>query len=68
MRVRTGMCSSFISITCLTGPPIAGALIQKHDGRYLYAQIFGGSAFISGTCALIAARIAKIGLDFRRRM
>jgi MFS family permease len=68
MGVRTGMCFSFISIACLTGPPIAGALIQSHNGNYLYAQIFGGSAFMSGTCTLLAARIAKIGLDFKRRM
>ncbi|KAH7384252.1 major facilitator superfamily domain-containing protein [Phaeosphaeria sp. MPI-PUGE-AT-0046c] len=68
MGVRTGMCFSFISIACLTGPPIAGALIQLHNGHYLYAQVFGGSAFIGGTCTLIAARIAKTGLDFRKRM
>jgi MFS family permease len=68
MGVRTGMCFSFISIACLTGPPSAGALIQSHHGSYLYAQIFGGSAFMGGTCTLLAARIAKIGLDFKRRM
>lgn len=68
MGVRTGMCFSFISIACLTGPPIAGALIQVNDGNYLYAQMFGGSAFIGGTCTLIAARIAKIGLTFKTRM
>lgn len=68
MGVRTGMCFSFISIACLTGPPIAGALIQMHDGGYLYAQMFGGSAFIGGTCTLVAARVAKNGLDFEKRM
>jgi MFS family permease len=68
MGVRTGMCFSFISIACLTGPPIAGALIQMRDGHYLYAQLFGGSAFVGGTCTLIAARVAKIGVDFKKRM
>ncbi|KAH8726183.1 MFS monocarboxylate transporter [Phaeosphaeriaceae sp. PMI808] len=68
MGVRTGMCFSFISIACLTGPPIAGALIQMNDGRFLYAQLFGGSAFMGGTCTLVAARIAKLGLVVRKRM
>lgn len=68
MGVRTGMCFSFISIACLTGPPIAGALIQMRDGGYLYAQVFGGSAFIGGMCTLVAARVAKIGVGFKTRM
>jgi MFS family permease len=68
MGVRTGMCFSFISIACLTGPPIAGALIQMDGVDYLYAQLFGGSAFMTGTCLLIAARTAKVGLSFKRRM
>lgn len=69
MGVRTGMCFSFISLACLTGPPIAGALIQHHShGSYLYAQVFGGSAFLGGTCTLLAARVAKIGFDIKRRM
>lgn len=66
MGVRTGMCFTFISIACLTGPPIAGALIEKHGGQFLYAQVFGGSAFMGGTCTLIAARVAKIGLKVKR--
>lgn len=61
MGVQTGMCFSVISIACLTGPPLAGALIQKHDGGFLFAQAFGGSAFIAGSLTLVAARIAKNG-------
>lgn len=68
MGVRTGMCFSVISIACLTGPPLAGALIQKDDGRFLFAQVFGGSAFIGGSLTLIAVRIVKNGLDLRVRM
>lgn len=68
MGVRTGMCFTFISIACLTGPPIAGALIQKHNGGFLYAQMFGGSAFMGGTLTLIAARIAKNGKGWKCRM
>lgn len=68
MGVRTGMCFSVVSIACLTGPPIAGALIQKEDGGFLFAQIFGGSAFVGGCLTLVAAKIAKNGLDLRIRM
>ncbi|EKG12876.1 Major facilitator superfamily domain general substrate transporter [Macrophomina phaseolina MS6] len=68
MGVRTGMCFSFISIACLTGPPIAGALIQHRQGNFLYAQVFGGSAFMGGTLTLVAARTAKNGLVIKRRM
>lgn len=68
MGVRTGMCFSVVSIACLTGPPIAGALIQKDEGGFLFAQAFGGSAFMGGSLTLIAARIAKNGLELRVRM
>lgn len=68
MGTRTGMCFSFISIACLTGPPIAGALIQRDSGGFLFAQIFGGSAFIGGFLVLAAARTAKNGLKMKVRM
>ena len=68
MGVRTGMCFSVVSIACLTGPAIAGALIQKDDSGFLLAQVFGGSACLGGSLALVAARIAKNVLSLRLRM
>ena len=68
MGVRTGMCFSVVSIACLTGPPIAGALVQLNQGRFLYAQLFGGSAFMVGTLALMGAKVAKNGLNIGIRM
>lgn len=68
MGVRTGMCFSVISVACLTGPPLAGALIQMDNGKFLFAQVFGGSAFMGGALTLVAARIAKNGLSFKTRM
>jgi len=59
MGVRTGMCFTFISVACLTGPPIAGALIERENGGFLYAQVFGGSAFIGGSLMLLAVRFSK---------
>lgn len=68
MGTRTGMCFTVVSVACLTGPPIAGALIQRADGGFLYAQVFGGSAFMGGTTMLVAARIAKHGVILRKKM
>ncbi|KAF9735566.1 hypothetical protein PMIN06_000552 [Paraphaeosphaeria minitans] len=59
MGVRTGMCFSFVSVACLTGPPIAGALIQRDDGGYVYAQLFGGVTLIGGTLTLMAAKFVR---------
>lgn len=66
MGVRTGMCFSFISLACLTGPPIAGALIQRGDGDFLYAQMFGGSALMGGALLLMASSVAKNGMPWKR--
>jgi MFS family permease len=68
MGVRTGMVFSVVSIACLTGPPLAGALIERRDGDFLYAQIFGGTAFMGAALTLIGARFAHTGLDWKRRM
>lgn len=57
--VRMGMVFSVISFACLTGPPLAGALIQRKDGGYLYAQMFAGTVLMAGCATLVAARVAK---------
>lgn len=59
--VRMGMGFSIISVACLTGPPLAGALIQSNDGQYLHAQMWAGTAMICGGLTMLAARIAKTG-------
>ncbi|KAL1983105.1 hypothetical protein VTN96DRAFT_518 [Rasamsonia emersonii] len=64
--VRMGMVLSILSIAALTGNPIAGALIQVENGRYLYMQMFMGSSMIAGTLCLIGARIAKTGVGLVR--
>lgn len=65
MGARTGMCFSFVSAACLTGPPIAGALIQRADGGFLYAQMFGGSALVGGGLFLMAASAARGGWTWK---
>ena len=54
---RTGMVFTIGSIACLTGAPIAGALISAENGHYDHMQIFGGTTVILGSIVLIAARL-----------
>ncbi|OZJ01766.1 hypothetical protein BZG36_05303 [Bifiguratus adelaidae] len=64
--VRYRMVLSILSISVLTGTPIAGALIQVDNGGYLYMQMFMGSSMLAGTLALAGARIAKSGVAWVR--
>ncbi|KAL8683798.1 MAG: hypothetical protein Q9186_000286 [Xanthomendoza sp. 1 TL-2023] len=66
--VRMGMIFTVVSFACLTGSPLAGALIQHGNGRYLYAQIFAGTSMMMGCVTLVAARLAKTGKIFRARV
>lgn len=68
MGVRMGMVFSVVSFACLTGPPLAGALVQKDNGGYLYAQMFAGTCLMCGCLTLVCARIARSGLNFQHRM
>ncbi|KAK0352618.1 hypothetical protein LTR91_008182 [Friedmanniomyces endolithicus] len=65
---RMGMGFSVVSFACLTGPPLAGALIQRRDGDYLYALIWAGSSFFVGGILILAARTAKVGWRLRCRI
>ncbi|RAH48406.1 putative MFS monocarboxylate transporter [Aspergillus brunneoviolaceus CBS 621.78] len=59
--VRMGMVLSVVAVAALIGTPIAGALVDRDGGQYLYAQMFMGSAILAGTLTLIAARTSKLG-------
>lgn len=56
---RMGMVFTIVSFAVLTGPPIAGQLIQKKGGEYQYAQIFAGADMLAGCSLLCAARFSK---------
>lgn len=60
--VRTGTSFFIISIAALTGNPIAGQLITKDNGGYLYMQIFCGLTMAVGAGLIGASRIAQGGL------
>lgn len=59
MGTRIGMIFTIVSFSVLTGPPIAGQLIQRKAGQYTYAQIFAGASMLVGCGFLIAARISQ---------
>lgn len=60
MGVRTGMAFTIGSFACLTGAPIAGALIEAADGSYRHAQLFGGTSVLLGSTLILAARLAQL--------
>ncbi|PYH41124.1 putative MFS monocarboxylate transporter [Aspergillus saccharolyticus JOP 1030-1] len=64
--VRMGMVLSVVAVAALIGTPIAGALVVRDSGQYLYAQMFMGSAILAGTLTLVVARTSKIGLIYSR--
>lgn len=66
--VRMGMVFSVVGFAVLTGPPLAGALISKGGGSYIYAQIFAGSCMVAGFATLVAARVAKAGTRLKVRV
>lgn len=66
--VRMGMIFSVTSIAVLTGPPLAGALIQQNDGRYVDAQAWAGSVIFCGGLFLCGARLSKTGFRLKARM
>ena len=65
---RFGMVCSILAFASLTGPPIAGGLIQSENGKYLGAQAWGGTVVVLGSLTVIAARISKTGLKLRAKI
>ena len=57
--VRMGMIFSVTSLAVLTGPPLAGALIQRGHGSYFGAQMWAGSIILGGALVLCGARLSK---------
>lgn len=56
---RIGMIFSIITVSALTGPPMAGKLIEVAGGSYLGAQIWGGTCLLLGASLLMAASVAS---------
>ncbi|GIJ86484.1 hypothetical protein Asppvi_005373 [Aspergillus pseudoviridinutans] len=54
--VRMGMVLSIVGFAALTGSPLAGLLVSKGDGDFVYAQMFAGLSMIMGTGMIVVAR------------
>ncbi|KAL4903513.1 hypothetical protein BDW74DRAFT_179929 [Aspergillus multicolor] len=63
--IRIGACFGIMSLATFTGNPIAGALIERDDGGYLYAKIFSGVAMGLGFGMLLASRTIQAGLKWK---
>jgi MFS family permease len=66
--VRMGMAFTVVSFSSFTGPPLAGALVQVHDGNYTYANIWAGGSFFLGGALLILTRFLLVGWDWKARI
>ncbi|GAM85741.1 hypothetical protein ANO11243_037490 [Dothideomycetidae sp. 11243] len=65
---RMGMGFFVVSFAVFSGPPIAGALISKRDGNFLYAQIWAGLSMFVGFALLLTGRISRTGLVLKARI
>ncbi|KAI5778442.1 putative MFS monocarboxylate transporter [Geopyxis carbonaria] len=63
---RMGMIFSIISVACLTGTPVGGALIQRQGGAYSGAMGFAGGCVLVGACVLTCARVCKVGWGVKK--
>lgn len=65
---RIGMSFTVVSVGCVVGPPISGALVGVGDGNFRYAQTFCGLVLILGGLSLAAARVVKTGWVLKAKM
>jgi hypothetical protein len=66
--VRAGMGFGVAGVAGFTGPPLAGALMEKGNGFYLYAQIFTGSSMLVATMALAICRWTQVGFKLKAKI
>lgn len=65
--VRIGTTFFVISFSALTAQPIAGALIERADGVYMWLQVFCGVSVFIGGALLLCARASKVGWHWKAR-
>ncbi|KAM0204336.1 hypothetical protein ACHAPA_007739 [Fusarium lateritium] len=61
MGTRFGMVQTISAFASLAGPPTAGAILDTSNGKFVYAQIWGGTVFLFGALMIVASRIASTG-------
>lgn len=61
MGTRFGMCCTIVAFAVLSGPPTAGAILDRLHGRYLGAQLWAGTVMVMSAATLGAARLWVTG-------
>ncbi|KAI6782906.1 monocarboxylate transporter [Emericellopsis cladophorae] len=68
MGMRFGMVSTMTAFAVLTGPPTGGALIERMDGLYVGAQVWGGSDAVATAVSVLGSRLATKGFKFKDKI
>lgn len=68
MGTRFGMVATVVGFATLAGPPTAGAIIDQSGGRFVWAQIWGGTVTALGFATLIGARVMATGMVLRTKV
>jgi MFS family permease len=63
--LRLGMCFAVVGFCILSGPPAAGAIIERQGGKYSGLQAFAGASVMLGAGFILAARRIKVGNRLR---
>lgn len=67
MGTRFGMIQTLSAISSLAGAPTAGAIIDKSGGKFVWAQVWGGTVMLLAACFVAASRIASTGWVLRAK-
>ncbi|KAJ9296562.1 hypothetical protein DTO271G3_5260 [Paecilomyces variotii] len=58
---RVGTVFAVAGLGALTSPPIAGVLITRNGGNYVYAAVFSGAAYAVSTVVMVIMRVRIAG-------
>ncbi|KAL5361511.1 riboflavin transporter MCH5 [Aspergillus floccosus] len=64
--IRLGTSFGIMSLATFTGNPIAGALIARDNGGYLYLKVFSGVTMAAGCGMLLVSRTIQAGLTWKK--
>jgi hypothetical protein len=67
MGTRFGMVQTISAFASLAGPPTAGAILDKSNGNFVYAQIWGGTVFLFGALMIASSRVASTGFVLMKK-
>ncbi|KPM36999.1 hypothetical protein AK830_g9562 [Neonectria ditissima] len=68
MGTRFGMIQTMSAFASLAGAPTAGAIIDRSNGRFIWAQVWGGTVMIAAATFIAASRIAATGWKFKAKI